>query len=669
MTDEKKKVFEENERVEKFHKLLPEKIRKYLNERGLSDEIINGFKIGWDESKKEITIPIYNRELKFTSFKSRKDPEDQTGKPKYLNSKGLTAEIYGWENIISPKEPYLIMCEGELDRLALESKGIPAITVTTGAGASIKKWKKELAELAELYICYDNDESGFHGAGKRLEELPKAKMIRLPDMPDGKKDITDFFMLGNTREDFIKLLKQAKTLEEVELEEQLRTYEDYVFFNPSQDFIKDKGYFTIPILLPSKDPKDKEPVRQIFLVVTSDRKILNLENKRDFYEKHGLLIKEMPPIKNPSIRWDHKQITEFTNGYNPDPLETYQKIKTIYQKYSEFKEEGWYTLMPLWAMGTYIHQNFEAYPYIGILGLPGTGKSKTARITARMAYNAKDSVGTSEATLFRDVESLRCTFVIDEGDELKDPKKSQALRSLLNAGYSKGVYVGRQESTKAGGFYSRYYEVYSPKIIVNTKGLEDVLGSRTITIIMLRAMTNRGRVIDTETSENWTRIRHEMYSFALCYFSNIQDIYLNDQDIKIANNRYNDLWIPILSIGKFIFKDNPDEMEKLKSFANEQINRSAESSLDDWTMALLKVLRDMVTVDGEYSNRDIKENMKKYLEIRDVEEKMKSSWVGYKLISFGINKHAPRQSAGVVYAFKKSDIDDLMKRYLEPAGL
>ncbi|PIP20725.1 MAG: hypothetical protein COX40_03190 [Candidatus Omnitrophica bacterium CG23_combo_of_CG06-09_8_20_14_all_40_11] len=152
-------------------------------------------------------------------------------------------------------------------------------------------------------------------------------------------------------------------------------------------------------------------------------------------------------------------------------------------------------------------------------------------------------------------------------------------------------------------------------------------------------------------------------------FSNIQDIYLNDQDIKIANNRYNDLWIPILSIGKFIFKDNPDEMEKLKSFANEQINRSAESSLDDWTMALLKVLRDMVTVDGEYSNRDIKENMKKYLEIRDVEEKMKSSWVGYKLISFGINKHAPRQSAGVVYAFKKSDIDDLMKRYLEPAGL
>ena len=256
MIEEKKKIFEANETVEKFHKQLPERIRKYLNERRLSDEIISGFKIGWDENKREITTPIYNRELKFTFFKRRKDPEDQTDKPKYLNSKGSTAEIYGWENLISPKEPYLIMCEGELDRLALESKGIPAITITTGAATSSKKWIKELAEPSELYICYDNDETSIHEAAKRLEELPKAKMIRLPDMPDGKKDITDFFMLGKTREDFINLLRQAKTLEEVELEEQLRTCEDYVFFNPSQDFIQNKGYFTIPILLPSKNPKD-----------------------------------------------------------------------------------------------------------------------------------------------------------------------------------------------------------------------------------------------------------------------------------------------------------------------------------------------------------------------------------------------------------------------------
>ncbi|MDP2939521.1 MAG: toprim domain-containing protein [Candidatus Omnitrophota bacterium] len=657
------------EKAQSYHKNLPEKIKKYLNERGISDEILNKHLIGWNGQG--ITIPIPNRTGEIIFFKCRKDPDDISSKGKYwYDPAGAHAELYGWENIISPKEPYLIMCEGELDRLALESKGIPAITNTSGAGTFKKEWLKELAELTGLYICYDNDERGFHGAGKRLEELPKAKMIRLPDMPDGKKkkDITDFFILGNTREDFIKLLKQAKTLEEVELEEQLRTCEDYVFFNPSQDFIKGTGYFTNPVLLPSKDPRDKEPVRQIFLVVTSDRKMLILDNKRDFYEKHGLLVNAMPPIKNPSIRWGHKQIKEFINGYRPDPIKTYQNIRAIYQKYSEFKEEGWYTVMPLWTMGTYIHQNFEAYPYLGILGLPGTGKSKTARYTARMAYNGIVSVGISEATLFRDVESLRCTLVIDEGDELNDPKKNQTLRALLNAGHSKGASVGRQESTKSGGFYSRYYEVYSPKIIVNTKGLEDVLNSRAITIIMLRAMTNRGRVIDTETSEDWAGIRHELYSFALYYFPNIQDIYLKDPEISIANNRYNDLWIPILSIGKFIFKDNPDEMDKLKSFANEQINRSADISLDDWTMALLKVLRDMVTADGEYPNHEIKEKMKDYLEAKDVDDRMKPSWIGYKLKGFGLHKKI-KQSKGVVYYFKKSEIDDLMKRYLEPAGL
>ncbi|MBU4491723.1 MAG: hypothetical protein KKD69_04590, partial [Euryarchaeota archaeon] len=128
------------EKALSYHKALPKRIVEYLENRGISTQILAKHLIGWNGQA--ITIPIPNRAGEISFFKYRKDPDDTSDKPKYWSDTGAHAELYGWENIISPKEPYLVMCEGELDRLALESKGIPAITITTGAATRSKKWKE-----------------------------------------------------------------------------------------------------------------------------------------------------------------------------------------------------------------------------------------------------------------------------------------------------------------------------------------------------------------------------------------------------------------------------------------------------------------------------------------------------------------------------------------------
>jgi hypothetical protein len=654
-------VFLANTKVEEYHKQLPERIRKYLKEkRLLSDEIISRFKIGWDG--KAITIPIYNKENKFIFFKYRKDTEDTGEGPKYWYDEGSSAELYGWENLTHPK-PFLIVCEGEFDRLILESRGIPAITSTGGAGTFKDEWISYLKEISNLYVCFDRDDAGLRNAQKLVEKLPNAKFISLSGLPEGKKDITDFFIVGHQIEDFNKLLKEAKTLDELNFWLGSLNSTEVIFLHPSQDFVDGIGYFCIPSLEYNKD--SKVLFKQIYYIMTSERRLLRLDNPNEFYDKYKKYIKQLPLIKNPESHWTNKLINEYLfKGYTPLPLKVHQLIESIYRKYSEIKDEQWYSILPLFVIGTYFFYIFETYPYLAFEGIKNTGKSKTARITTRMSFNGILSVNASEATLYRDIEALRCTFGIDEAEILRDPEKSRMIRAILNAGHFKGAKVMRQEKTPKGEFYTKYYEVYSPKIIANIKGLEDALESRTIKIIMLRAKTEKGLILDTENSEDWNRIRHECYCFALIYFKNIREIYLNDPEVKIANNRDNDLWCPLLSIARFIFKDNLNRFREIKAFALEQIGLSQEESLDNYTNAFLQALKSLTSEgDSTCSTQDIKKNMEPYLEQEEFNS-VTAKGIGWKLKSFGLRKKQ-RMGKGYIYQLKKKDIDDLVERYLE----
>lgn len=190
-----------------YHAALPDRIREYLHGRGLSDEIIDLHRLGWNG--KRITIPVFNRDGIVASFKLAKDPDDQTPSPKMVCSRGATLELYGWERVLA-KPCRLIFCEGEFDRLVLESLGFAAVTSTGGAGSFRVEWVDDLASIPELYLCFDRDDAGRRGALQVGAVVPHARLVELLDDVGPGGDISDFFVrLGHTRDDFAHLLEAA----------------------------------------------------------------------------------------------------------------------------------------------------------------------------------------------------------------------------------------------------------------------------------------------------------------------------------------------------------------------------------------------------------------------------------------------------------------------------
>jgi len=192
----------------KFHYDLPGRIREHLNGRGIPDEMIDLNLIGWNGWR--ITIPIFGSRGKVLFFKQAKDPEDKGDSPKMVAWPKGHLELYGRDNL-TPDTLRIIICEGEFDKLVLEANGFKAMTSTGGARAFKKEWAKLFDSVPEVYVCFDNDDPGRQGALKVANMIRHAKIVELPEEIGDGGDVTDFFVrLRKNREDFLKLLEEAK---------------------------------------------------------------------------------------------------------------------------------------------------------------------------------------------------------------------------------------------------------------------------------------------------------------------------------------------------------------------------------------------------------------------------------------------------------------------------
>lgn len=187
--------------ISKWHKSLSPIHRKYLQtERVLSDDIIDQFELGFDGER--LTIPIRDEFGNWVNAK-RYDPKAKLrGMPKMLNYKlqseersyGSPAMIYPIGALVhTPDSEPVIICEGELDALALISIGFTAVTSTHGSTS----WPKHYTEMfrgRDVVIAYDNDRAGEDGTNTVLDNLRKvvksAKRLHVPS--DVGKDITDW---------------------------------------------------------------------------------------------------------------------------------------------------------------------------------------------------------------------------------------------------------------------------------------------------------------------------------------------------------------------------------------------------------------------------------------------------------------------------------------------
>ena len=204
---------------------------------------------------------------------------------------------------------------------------------------------------------------------------------------------------------------------------------------------------------------------------------------------------------------------------------TYEYLIEGLKKYSDIKER-YYSLIALWIMGTYFHNEFPTYPFLFLNAMKGSGKSRLLKLITYLSKEDQMLTSVSEAVLFRTTGTLG----IDEFENATN-KNSDNLRELLNACYKKGNSVKRMQKCKVDGkedYEVKEFEVYRPICMANINGMESVTGDRCIQIVLERSnckfITRRMEMFDIDPMIQ--NIKKLLIQCSLCSSVYLQETYI-----------------------------------------------------------------------------------------------------------------------------------------------
>lgn len=238
-------------------------IRKVLKERrGLSDETLQCFQLGWNSDR--LFIPIYdeyNTLVNIRQYKWNSD-NDQYKVLNYEDDIGNTygeVRIFGIDRVLDSSIPYIIWSEGEMDRICSEQHGFPTACATSGAGTWRPEWTRLFRGKKCVYLAQDKDEAGKSATQRLCEKLYQVVDVKIIQWPEDfpiKGDITDYFTkYGGTTEGFQQLLNDALLYQNPLISQRLADEPEAlsVTLSESANYKYYGKRVSIPVLISGKD--------------------------------------------------------------------------------------------------------------------------------------------------------------------------------------------------------------------------------------------------------------------------------------------------------------------------------------------------------------------------------------------------------------------------------
>src|SRR2546427_2899150 len=277
-----------------------------------------------------------------------------------------------------------------------------------------------------------------------------------------------------------------------------------------------------------------------------------------------------------------------------------------------------------YVLFTWVYDDFNELPYLRLRGDTGSGKTRCLLTVGSLCYKPIFASGASTVSpLFRILDAVRGTLIIDEGDFRFSDEKAEIVK-ILNNGNARGFPVLRSESVRGKEFSPRAYTVFGPKLVATRGYFQDrALESRCLTEEMGGQKLRDDIPINlTETYKREAReLRNKLLMFR---FRNISrrtvDPSLVDRSIE---PRLAQVFVPLLSV-----IEDAGARQALRQVAREYHRELVADRGMDIEAQVLEGIREL----REYGEGlSIKEIATRFIERHgeDFERKVTPHWVGH----------------------------------------
>ena len=235
---------------------------------------------------------------------------------------------------------------------------------------------------------------------------------------------------------------------------------------------------------------------------------------------------ERTDIRVAEERYSPEVIKGFLEGSLSGSLkETFSEIRRIIRHYIDFSDDRTYDFLTCWIIGTYFYPIFSHYPYVHFTGPKGSGKSQCLHVLRCLCHNAKIAGSMTLAVQFRIISALQPTLLFDEMENLGQTQHTE-LHRMLKYGFEKnGPQVWRMDMS-GNRMEMNCWGVYCPRAFASIEGMEEVIASRSVQVIMERSFDEeiKNRTVNADDAL-WQELRDQLFLVTMSEGHSLKAIY------------------------------------------------------------------------------------------------------------------------------------------------
>lgn len=494
------------------------------------------------------------------------------------NIRGVQRVLYRLPELLATDASLpVFICEGEKDVDALRARGLVATCNPGGAG----KWRRDFAEYLrgrDVVILPDNDQAGHdHAADVRKKLQGVARSIRALELPGlaEKGDVSDWLAAGGTAEALRALVASVA----VAADDDGGNGKDGAPVSPPDIEIEAEIARLAQLSLLKFEQQCSASAKLLGLRVGILRKLVAIERGDSDTKGQGRPL-DLPPPEP----W-------------PEPVDgaaMLYELADYFATHLVLPAHGNHALA-LWASHCHC---FDAFPITPRLQLKSvvkqSGKSTGIDLLKQVTPKAIEVETVSPSFIFRAIERVRPTLLLDEADRYLKDKNNAELVAVVNAGAKRGATAGRCWGDNQE---PRLYDCHAPVALAGIGTLPGTIEDRAIQIVMKRRMRDElVQPFDDAAMQKAERLQRQAARWCADRATELRDV---RPDMAPLFNRAADRWRALYAIAEVAGGEWPklvrETMQAVTVMADDDADNLAERLLAD----VKQIFDDVAAEDAE----------------------------------------------------------------------
>jgi hypothetical protein len=317
----------------------------------------------------------------------------------------------------------------------------------------------------------------------------------------------------------------------------------------------------------------------------------------------GLEVR-LPAAPPPGRGWSGAGVKRYLGGERPDPAEVFGRVAEVVDRFLDFDrslagQPVMCELAACYVLASYLLDAFNVVGYLWPNGESGAGKTTLLQVVTETAYLGQLILAGSSYPTLRDLADYGATLAFDDAEAVMDVRRADPdKRTLLLAGNRRGAAVAVKELEPDGQRWAtRYVDAFCPRLFSAIKLPDEVLGSRSIIVPLVRSGDEKRAKANPMDPEDWPcdrrRLVDDLWAVGLRHLPELAAFDRRAAAAAALSGRNLDPWRPILAVALWLQEAHAedglyDRMEQLSR--DYQEHERGEYEQGDQTRVLFRAL-------------------------------------------------------------------------------